>query len=266
MSEGPLHFTLRRLQTPLVSPRFWGLILTAGAITGLIGPFGTFDAMRFLPRLAYWLATVFITAMVGYTVVGLMFNYALGRVGPKPLRLALAGLIGGIPIAVVISVINTLLFDDPGMRPGALLTIAVETCLITAAISFLFGLVDVGGQVAAPGAAAEPGPELPRRPRILDRLPPKIRGRLSRLSVQDHYVDVRTDNGGTLVLMRLADAIAETEGVPGLQIHRSHWVALDAVDKAVRRDGKLLLRLSDGTELPVSRTYLAAVREAGLAQ
>ncbi len=83
--------------------------------------------------------------------------------------------------------------------------------------------------------------------------------------MQDHYVDVRTDKGGTLVLMRLADAIAETEGVAGLQIHRSHWVALEGIEKAVRRDGRLLLRMRDGTELPVSRTFAPAVREAGFA-
>lgn len=42
-------------------------------------------------------------------------------------------------------------------------------------------------------------------------------------------------------------------------------VASEAVAEAVRRDGRLFLRLDDGTELPVSRSYVSDVREAGLA-
>lgn len=83
--------------------------------------------------------------------------------------------------------------------------------------------------------------------------------------MQDHYVDVHTDKGNTLVLMRLADAIAEMEGVSGMQIHRSHWVALDAVAGSLRKDGRLFLRMTDEKLLPVSRSSLDAVRVAGLA-
>jgi len=64
--------------------------------------------------------------------------------------------------------------------------------------------------------------------------------------------------------MRLADAMRETGAIPGLQIHRSHWVARDAVVRTHRADGKLLLELSNGMRLPVSRGFLPQVREAGL--
>ena len=84
------------------------------------------------------------------------------------------------------------------------------------------------------------------------------------LIVEAHYVDIVTERGKTLVLMRLADAIRETTGVPGLQIHRSHWVAHAAVVKAHRADGKVQLELSNGLRLPISRGYLPAAKEAGL--
>lgn len=63
--------------------------------------------------------------------------------------------------------------------------------------------------------------------------------------------------------MRLSDAIKETAPVAGMQVHRSHWVALDAVASATRKNGKPVLTLENGTEVPVSRTYLDAVRSAG---
>jgi DNA-binding LytR/AlgR family response regulator len=103
------------------------------------------------------------------------------------------------------------------------------------------------------------------QPTILERVPPAQRGALIALLVQDHYVEIVTDRGKTLVLMRLADAIKEAAAVPGLQIHRSHWVARDAVVRAHRSDGKIVLELRNGLRLPVSRGYLPGAREAGLA-
>ena len=73
-----------------------------------------------------------------------------------------------------------------------------------------------------------------------------------------------TSAGSALLLMRLSDAIAEAGDTKGLQIHRSHWVALDAV-RAVRRDGqRAVLTLTDGRDLPVSRANLDKVKAAGL--
>ena len=125
-----------------------------------------------------------------------------------------------------------------------------------------------GPKAAEPASAAEPLQAAPATvaavPPILERVPLLQRGRLLALVVEDHYVDIVTDKGKTLVLMRLADAIREAGAVTGLQIHRSHWVARDAVVKVHRSEGKLSLELSNGLKLPVSRGYLPAVKAAGL--
>jgi DNA-binding LytR/AlgR family response regulator len=76
----------------------------------------------------------------------------------------------------------------------------------------------------------------------------------------DHYVEIHTDKGKSLILMRLSDAIAETEGVDGVRIHRSHWVAKQAISAVRRVDGRVVVQLATGDMLPVSRSYLAAVR------
>jgi DNA-binding LytR/AlgR family response regulator len=73
---------------------------------------------------------------------------------------------------------------------------------------------------------------------------------------------VITASGSGLILMRMADALRELDAHAGLQVHRSWWVAREAV-RAIRRDsGKTILELSNGQQVPVSRTYLAAVRSA----
>ncbi len=109
-----------------------------------------------------------------------------------------------------------------------------------------------------PGGGAGPAPP------ILARLPLDKRAALVALSVQDHYVDVVTTRGRGPLLMRLGDAIRETAGVEGLQVHRSHWVALEQVASARRIGDAAALTLSTGGEMPVSRSRLAQVRAAGL--
>ena len=77
----------------------------------------------------------------------------------------------------------------------------------------------------------------------------------------DHYVKAHTGAGSAIILMRFADAVAELND-HGLQVHRSYWVARRFLKRLVQKDGRTVLRLSSGQEIPVSRTYLTAVRAA----
>jgi DNA-binding LytR/AlgR family response regulator len=84
------------------------------------------------------------------------------------------------------------------------------------------------------------------------------------LSAEDHYVRVVTDHGNALIRYRFSDALSEVRGLPGIQVHRSHWVAVRAIER-VRSSGKTYcLVLKDGSEFPVSRTNVGVLREAGL--
>ena len=100
-------------------------------------------------------------------------------------------------------------------------------------------------------------------PALLERLPAPLRGSLIALSVTDHYVHVTTDKGTHMLLMRLSDAMRETAPLPGLQIHRSHWVALDAIQSVDRTARRSEVVLNNGTRLPVSRTFLPQLKDAG---
>ena len=101
-------------------------------------------------------------------------------------------------------------------------------------------------------------------PKFLDRLPLKLRGaEVWAVEAEDHYLRLHTSKGQDLILLRLADAIAELEGIEGAQVHRSWWVARDAIADAKRGDGRATLKLKDGVEAPVSRTYAGLLREKG---
>ena len=95
---------------------------------------------------------------------------------------------------------------------------------------------------------------------LLARLPAPKRGELHHLRMQDHYIEVHTDKGMEMVLLRFRDALREVEDIEGMQVHRSHWVARAAVDAVERRDGRITLRLVNGNRVPVSRSFVPALR------
>ena len=93
------------------------------------------------------------------------------------------------------------------------------------------------------------------------RLPGALGRDLVYLKMSDHYVEVFTTAGHTVLLMRLGDAVAELEGL-GMRVHRSYWVGHGHAERLLRRGRRRLLRLTDGHDVPVSRSYRAAVEAA----
>lgn len=254
MASNDLHFTIRELQRHLRAPLLWAALGSVSAVLGLAGPFGTYSALPLLPRLGYWGATVVVTYLICVAVIAGLERAWHPR-GSIP-TYALFGAAGGLPIALFVWLFNRLVFGGSAIGFWPLLAYATVIAAVGSALIATF----------TRSLASQPVPSVaPRRPSLLDRLPLEVRGRLTHLSVQDHYVEVRTEKGRHMLLMRLSDAIAETDGAEGLQVHRSHWVAKDAVLRSARRDGRLYLHLADGSEIPVSRSYLKPVRDAGLA-
>lgn len=79
----------------------------------------------------------------------------------------------------------------------------------------------------------------------------------------DHYLEVATASRTLFLRGGLGHAVARLKGVPGLQVHRSWWVAKDAV-VAVRREGRdLVLVLENGVRAPVGRSRVGRLRALG---
>jgi hypothetical protein len=80
---------------------------------------------------------------------------------------------------------------------------------------------------------------------------------------EDHYLKVFTSQGDTLILMRLRDAVLALNGIEGSQVHRSWWISKSAITKTLRTDGKAVFHLKNGICVPVSRSYLKALKDTG---
>ena len=260
MSDSPLQLALRELRQVFTTPAALLILAAVALVLGLSGPFGTYFDMGPLPRVGYWAAVVFLTYSVG-SFTGVLVSAVLkGRVERRLLGLVIGGVVAGVPVTATVLGFNWLVYGRPTMPPAELW---VYCTAISVVVVSLVGLASEHLR-PSPITSAADIQAVARAPAILARLPAQHRGQLLALSVADHYVEVITDRGKALVLMRLSDAIRETEPVAGLQIHRSHWVALDAVTRTVRTEGKLLVELSNGARLPVSRSYQDAARQAGI--
>lgn len=249
------HFALRELRQHL-SQRSTAVVLGAVAVLlAISGPFDTGAEMGLVARLAYWGSVVLITYALGFLATSWVETRWPGQ--PFVLRwmgrsLATALLVGSFVLG--------LNFAAFGILPASVMSLvlfAVDVLLISGVLHL--------GMMVFPGAAPQEAPAAPARlPALLARLPLDKRGTLLSLHVQDHYVQVTTTAGQHLVLMRLRDAILETDPVPGLQVHRSHWVNSGEV-RAARRDGdRGWVTLSDGRDIPVSRGHIKDLIAAGL--
>lgn len=95
---------------------------------------------------------------------------------------------------------------------------------------------------------------------LLSRLPRRIGTDIVAVSADLHYLRVYTTAGEALILMSFGRAVEALSVIPGHRVHRSHWVALAHVLSLDSDGDRVLCRLKNGLELPVSRTYRTKLR------
>lgn len=220
----------------------------------ILGPFGTYEILGFWERLVFWaLVVTGIGAIMHFSIVLALGGGVLSS-WPRVVRIAVGASVAAVPSVALILFFTIYLFPSP----------------VTAdAFPFLWAQVAAIGTVA--GIAEFPPPrseaEDPSGPvaiqtRFHRRLPEGTVHDIVSLTVRDHYVEVTTTKGMHTLLIRLTDAIEELDGLPGERLHRSHWAATAHLRIVARKGQKHVVRLSDDRELPVSKSYIAAVEAA----
>lgn len=273
--RGRLTLALADMRAILGRGRLWATCLLLIALLTLLGPFETLERLAPGERAAYWGVVMTGGWLAAAAHVSLAIRLLPGAL-PETLRAALGGAATAPCMTHAVGWWNEVVF---GVAFVSLADAPMRLALfagVAAAVTLLGRLVEPA-KAAVPRAEAETSEASPERApatgsgaadgppgaAILRRLPPAKRGELLRLSMQDHYVEIVTEAGSDLALLRLTDAMAEAAPTPGLQVHRSHWVAEGAVAGARREGGRLRLTLVDGSSVPVSRGRTAALREAG---
>jgi DNA-binding LytR/AlgR family response regulator len=234
--------------------RSFAIATVAGLFLAFIGPFGTVTG-TLVQRIVFWMVLV-----EGGTALGVGVSAATlvstDRLRDRPYRVAVvAALAMTLPFTGAVLAMAAWVFPE---RHIGWLNVALPALLLCLVMNGVNALAH--RQPAETHARmAQAGPV-----RFLERLPPRLRGAdLHAVEAEDHYLRLHTSKGQDLILLRLADAIAELDGIEGARTHRSWWVAKAAVTGVRRGDGRATLTLASGAEAPVSRSYARALREAG---
>ena len=237
-----------------------GIMTAIGLLLAALAPYGTYR-LGMAERIAYWVPA----ALLGYLAYRPTIEAALwaGRrlEFPEAVTLAVAAMIAAVPLTF------WLLWMEGRRWPieaDELLGRYLGVALIGGAVTVVMTLR------SAPDSADPSPPDVTDRndpvvvaPRLHDRLAPGFSFPVRALQMEDHYVRVHGAAGSELLLMRMGDAIAELDGVEGEQVHRSWWVARDAVE-GVRQDARrTFLQLGNELEAPVARSRAADLRKAG---
>lgn len=264
MNHPFLSSTLRELQLFTRSWRFWTTFTLVVLIFVVSGPYGTLERMTLGVRLGYWLTVHAVTWTIAICLALMAEILLRERLSHTLARMMIGSLAAALPIGFALGVIDFAFFGrwtemENGLsRALFALPLCALFCLLTYTAMHR-QIAEASAPPPPPSFSPFPTPEA-SEPEILTRLKPQNRGALLRLSVEDHYTEVVTARGRELILLRFADALKELGATPGLQVHRSHWVADAHVETLKRVEGKLFVVMKDGTEIPVSRTYLDATR------
>ncbi|MFZ4689267.1 MAG: LytTR family DNA-binding domain-containing protein [Polymorphobacter sp.] len=247
------------------------VVAAVGAATlvcAIAGPFGT-DALPAATRLLFW------GTLIGFNAYKwrLWFRFVPPLLPPSRAALPLLFVGGALLLNAMLPLEIGWLYAAVG-QPIALpwTGLFMTAVVIALAISAVIAVINWPDAAATPQSAAlaptgdasstatGTPPPLPATG-LAARVPLAT---LHAIVAEDHYLRLHLADGRQpLLLYRFGDALLEVAALDGTQVHRGAWVAAAAVTGCTRDGRKWRLRLADTTEVPVSDTYLPAVRARG---
>ena len=247
-----------------------------GLVLGLIGPFGTYHTLPAAPRLVYWLAVVSANWLLADAILRRLDAVAGNRMPMPRLTVPLAGAcLAAVPATGVVALANGLSGigwpDEVAVLFGQVLLLLAAIALpvytwedmrerIEAVPDQVLREGDTSSTALSGAEARQSDGEVPLH--FTARLSAPLEERLLCLEMQDHYLKVHHSGGSEMILCRMEDAARELGGL-GRRVHRSWWVAADAVEGVEREGQRILLRLTDGRRVPVGRSFRPDLKAAG---
>ncbi|MCE2750175.1 MAG: LytTR family transcriptional regulator [Rhodobacter sp.] len=284
MKQQSLFDALGRMGTRIDPRTSWvGYLFASGAALAigvtLLNPSASQD-LAFFERLVFWFVHLALAIVILETVQILLGRFRVAATLPPLLLVLAGGVIGALVFAMLsLFVLEQVLRFSASDLGGDDATLG----------EFFNEFRSSGGQVVlfwvllnAPRllmlsqqqnarqdpvqprtdgpAEADKGKVDPDLVELLARMPVNLGRDIVALSAELHYLRVYTTQGNTLILMSFSRAVSAVRIIPGMVVHRSHWVALKHVESLQGQGAALVCKLVTGLVVPVSRTNRAALR------
>lgn len=254
VKQADVLFALRETAKDLLEPRLWAVIGGVTLLVALAGPFYTMENLGLIGRLIYW-GTVGIASALLMWTLNRICGVLLPSHWPRLAVGACAGAVGVLPMMGLVALGN--IAAGIGLPQAGIWGFFPHVAPSVIGISMLVHLL------VTPANNGGPAPSHVSSAGLFLRLPAELGLDIIAVQAQDHYIDVVTPRGSSLILMRMGDATQDLAGFPGMQVHRSWWVNLDHVigfEKTETGGGKLML--TKGLYVPVPKSRRSAVRQA----
>lgn len=257
---------LLRMRRRLLHPVTLTIYIGSALIAAFAGPFGTYGTHNHFTQFILWLTllggatiAIYVTDVICSTLYkreqSLWYFVIYIPAGGLAASLTLQGLlvfVFGRPKEVIPDVITLMFF------------VIVIMGIIILARRFMHGLQDMLIEPVTEQAKAQPQQNKKSPCRLARRLELPEGAKIIHISANGHFIDVRSYDGLHRVRMRFSDAMLALDDGDGITTHRSHWVLRDAVKGWIRQGTKGAVLLKDGTQVPISKTYLSNVTDAGV--
>ncbi|MDO6414754.1 LytTR family DNA-binding domain-containing protein [Sphingomonas sp. BIUV-7] len=239
--------------------RLLGWALALGLLLGIIGPFGSYPANMFT-RTVYWTGLFVGGTLLLWPCVAAAAVIGPARGFPLPFAFVVIALAGAVPVAALAAAGGHLFWPvrASGMRALEWYGQTVVIALPVAAGALWLETRLYGGERPLPPIA-----ESPPSADVTHRLPDHLLESALCLQMEDHHVRIHAHQRSWLQLATLREAIDQIGPERGLQVHRSWWVARDAVRDVVEDGRSVRLKLANGLEVPVARNRIADLRTRG---
>ncbi|QBF32632.1 LytTR family DNA-binding domain-containing protein [Thalassococcus sp. S3] len=263
-NSSPMSLTLRQLHGMMSRPIFWIVVATAILLTAMAGPYFTLERLSFPERLIYWGTCVPLSAVIMTFLSILSYRLTEAHALHWVLVSVLSGLVGILPVVGAIYLSEGL---AAGFAPGwaeplsffrlsAFVAPSLMAVTLTVHAMIEYRLREDNDLEAVPKPVAV-APTL-----LQSKLPHHLGHDIVAVQAQDHYVEVTTPKGNTMILMRLKDAVHDLEPLGGLQVHRSWWINPAFVERTETGKNGPELLMQTGQRVPVGRNFRAALKTA----
>lgn len=261
-----VQLTLRRWKHLNDNPRFHFVLIALILVGTVMDPFGMNHDRSFIDRFVFSLSACLILTSIAIVIIP-----------PAQIFLEMKGIRRKFAIVMACSLANFAMvpaylwllstrFEQ--MPPN--IRVVELFILVSLLISFLsyriLGLKFSDRTPEEKAAAFNAKGELgscyanPSICAVQAKIPVHKRGIILSMIAHDHYVQINTDKGSELILMRLSDAVDICESENGIRIHRSAWVSREGI-KTLKKEGRRTLVVAPcGRELPVSRSAESSLR------
>lgn len=246
------------------------------AVIGFLGPFGTYTDGNFLVRIWTWSVHLLGAYVLIRPVIWILERSAKATSLPATAVVFWGVVIASVPLALVWTWGASLFFHALGGFSGilpfafisalAILGVVAEAKRIDQRLMHAPAARSIEADVTDVLTAPQPAPltEAPASEGELSlraRLSAGFNGPILALQSEDHYVRVHGASTSELLLIRLRDAIREMDDLPGQQVHRSWWVAKEAVAEFEGRRRSIVL--VNGARVPIACDIIGTLERVG---